>query len=470
MLTAITNRLDLEKKNRTFGSVSVVLSALENCMKYVDPKLLLDKALSLNGNALRVTDVFGQFKELDLEGFSSIYTVGAGKAASRMAQAVCQRLGKRIAAGAINVPYQTRTEVSRITMTKAGHPSPDQSGIMGTKKIINVLNKSSDRDLVIVLLSGGASSLMPLPRGELTLKQKKTVIGMLMSAGASVHELNIVRKHLSMIKGGQMLQFVKKHTTIISLIISDVVGDDLEIVASGPTFHDSSTYNDAANILKKYNLWNKRTNASEITKGIITQGINGVLSETLKPGDDHFENVHNFLIGNNTILCKRVVQFLKKKYKINASYLGSTFDGEAKSFGKNLAKLSSYRTPSRGGLPFAFVMGGETVVRLNQRKRNGIGGRNQEAVLSALMHSNFGKTQDVTIACIGTDGIDGNSEAAGALITPHTSSLVKKRKINLNKYLYSHDSFSILDALNSTIRTGLTETNVNDIALVCRLR
>ena len=469
MLITIANRLDLERENKTFGSVSVVLSALEKCMKYVDPRVLIGKALTLRGNVLRVTDVFGHSKETDLESFSSIYAVGAGKAASRMAEAVCQKLGQRIAAGAVNVPYETRSEVSKITMTKAGHPSPDESGIEGTEKIINILEKSCDRDLIIVLLSGGASALMPLPREEITLKQKKTVVGMLMSAGASIHELNVVRKHLSMIKGGQMLQFVKKHTTIISLIISDVVGDDLEVIASGPTFHDTSTYIDAANILKKYNLWNKRTKALEICKYIITQGIHGVLAETLKPGDEHFENVHNFLIGNNTILCKKVVQFLKK-YNINSSYLGSTFDGEAKLFGENLAKLSACMIPSKGGLPFAYVMGGETVVHLNQKKSNGIGGRNQEAVLSALMHSNLPKRQDVTIACIGTDGIDGNSEAAGALITPHTSSLVKKRKIDLNKYLYSHDSFSILDKLNSTIKTGLTETNVNDIAIVCRLR
>lgn len=469
MLIAIANRLALEEENKTFTSVSVVLSALEKCMKYVDPRVLVDKALTLRGSVSRISDVFGHTKELELQSFSSIYAVGAGKAASRMAQGVCQKLGQRIAGGAINVPYETRSEVSKITMTKAGHPSPDQSGIEGTKKIINILEKSGDKDLIIVLLSGGASALMPLPRDEITLKQKKTVIGMLMSAGASIRELNVVRKHLSMIKGGQMLRFVKKHTTIISFVISDVVGDDLEVIASGPTFPDSSTYNDAANILKKYNLWNKRRKALEICKYIITQGIHGDLAETPKPGDERFENVHNFLIGNNTILCKRLVQFLKR-YNINSSYLGSTFDGEAKSFGKNLAKLSSRAIPSRGGLPFAYVMGGETIVRLNQRKSNGIGGRNQEAVLAALMNSNLAKTHDVTIACIGTDGIDGNSKAAGALITPHTSSLVKKRKINLYKYLYSHDSFSILDKLNSTIKTGLTETNVNDIAIVCRLK
>ena len=258
MLIAIANRLALEEENKTFTSVSVVLSALEKCMKYVDPRVLVDKALTLRGSVLRVSDVFGHSKELELQTFSSIYTVGAGKAASRMARGVCQKLGQRIAGGAINVPYETRSEVSKITMTKAGHPSPDQSGIEGTKKIINILEKSGDKDLIIVLLSGGASALMPLPRDEITLKQKKTVIGMLMSAGASIRELNVVRKHLSMIKGGQMLRFAKKHTTIISFVISDVVGDDLEVIASGPTFPDSSTYNDAANILKKYNLWNKK--------------------------------------------------------------------------------------------------------------------------------------------------------------------------------------------------------------------
>jgi glycerate-2-kinase len=247
--------------------------------------------------------------------------------------------------------------------------------------------------------------------------------------------------------------------------LSDVVGDDIETIASGPTVPDRSTFKEAAMILKKYGLWaSKGKNRSAIA--LISRGLKGTIMDTPKPSDPIFDKVHNILIGNNTLLCKKATEYLKTR-GLEAVNLGSSFDGEAKNLGLLLARLAD--DVKKRAKPFAYILGGETTVKLNRMRRNGLGGRNQEAILAAGLKSTLRSTDDVTILCMGTDGIDGNSNAAGAFATPKTVSLIKQNETEMSKYLSRHDSYNALKKMCSLIITGRTGTNVNDISVVCSI-
>jgi glycerate-2-kinase len=430
-------------------SSRLVIAALEAAVKSVLPDTLVKQAVKFNGG-LSVRDIHG--RSVRLQRFDRVYIVGAGKAAAGMASALHSILHKKVAGGAIIVPYGVDAEIKGISVTHASHPVPDRSGLEGTKKILNVLGKAGWGDLVFVLISGGGSSLMPLPTAGVSLADKQKITSSLLRSGASIHEMNAVRKHLSAVKGGQLLRRISGSCTVVSLILSDVAGDDLEVIASGPTSPDRSTFVDALKILKKYGI-----NEPDAAISHISRGAKGEVEETPKPHDPIFLRVHNMLIGNNAIACASAVRYFKKR-GVPAVHLGSEFDGEARYFGVFLARIAS----DLGSKPFAIVAGGETTVRLN-RSRNGTGGRNQEAALSYLGEL---RRRDLALACMGTDGIDGNSDAAGALVSPKTLALAKK--LDLKKYLDSHDSYHAFEKLCSLIFTGYTGTNVNDIAVMCK--
>jgi glycerate 2-kinase len=317
------------------------------------------------------------------------------------------------------------------------------------------------------LISGGGSALLPLPAEGITVLNKQEIASTIMSRGASIHEINVVRKHLSMIKGGQLLRYVNRGCTVVSLILSDVIGDNIETIASGPTVPDSSTFKEAGLVLKKYHLWNDKKAQNAAVKEVIIKGMKGNINDTPKPGDPIFKNVNNLLIGNNALVCENAVKYLKK-HRLQALNLGSSFDGEAKNFGRTLASLAHNFGISFS--PFGFVLGGETTVKLNKRKNNGSGGRNQEAILAAILNFKFQCRDDISIVCMGTDGIDGNTDAAGGLLTPKTISITNEKKLELKSYLNNHDSYNALKKVNSLIITGRTGTNVNDIAIICRLK
>jgi glycerate-2-kinase len=444
----ISNRRELVSFHSDRSS-RLVLAALEAAVGSVMPDALVKHAVKFN-KGLSVRDVHG--KTIRLRKFDSLYIVGAGKAAAGMAVALQSILGKKVAGGAITVPYGVNAKIRGVSVTHASHPVPDREGVEGTKKILQVLGKAGRNGLVFVLISGGGSALMPLPAPGVSLVDKQKVTSQLLRSGASIHEMNSVRKHLSAVKGGQLLRHISSPCTVVSLILSDVVGDDLGVIASGPTSPDSSTFADALRTLKKYGIKKPDAAVAHISKG-----AKGKIGETPKPRDPVFSRVHNVLIGNNSIACTSAVDYLKKR-GLKAAHIGSGFDGEASDFGVFLARIAS----DLGGKPFAVVAGGETTVRLN-RSRNGAGGRNQEAALACLIEL---KQQGMALACMGTDGIDGNSKAAGALVSPKT--VAGAKKTDMKKYLDSHDSYHAFKKLRSLIFTGYTGTNVNDIAIMCR--
>lgn len=462
----IINREELVKFHQS-RSTRLALDALEAAIKSVKPETLVKRAVRFDGKTLSVRSIGGE-DAVNVE-FDNAYVVGAGKAAAGMMLALSAILNNRLATGAITVPYGTKIKINnnnnnkKITITEASHPVPDRSGIVGTKKILEILKQAKRGDLVIVLISGGGSALMPMPSIGISLSDKQRMTNMLLRSGASIHEMNIVRKHLSAVKGGQMLRYIDRSCNVVSLIISDVIDDDLDVIASGPTCPDNSNFKDALKILKKYNL----ANSSDPVFEHIERGIRGEIPDTPKSGDPIFSNTHNVIIGNNTLVCKNISTYLQER-GLRPVYLGSRFDGSASDFGKFLARLTS----DLAGAPFAIIAGGETTVLLN-KSRNGMGGRNQEAAVAYAIAfndhyseqvPNHSRRLDYAAAFIGTDGIDGNSDAAGALISQKTVSLSKR--MPLQKFLDWHDSYHALKKMNSLIFTGYTGTNVNDIALL----
>ena len=466
-MAIITNRMSLERRHHEYHSLKYALDALESAIMTVQPEILIRRALKLRDSKLSISDIRGNKSELDINNFKSIFVVGAGKGTAKMAKALCHILKGKITYGAINVPYGNKTHLDSIYITEANHPIPDEAGIEGTKKIINILKKTHKSDLVFVLISGGGSALMPFPVGGLKLEDKKKITYKMLASGASIDEINIVRKHLSLIKGGQLVRFVKRGCAIFSLILSDVIGDNIATIASGPTVPDNSTFKDAAFILQKYHIFANKTLEKSPIFTIIKKGLEGSIDDTPKPGNSIFDNVYNFLIGNNTLACNKAVESLRKN-NIQVIHLGSSFNSQAIDFGKLLGRLTTDFAIS--SLPIAFVLGGETTVKLNKRRENGKGGRNQEAILSAAMKCRFEDRDDITIVSMGTDGIDGNSMAAGGLLTPKTLYLIQKMNINLKKYLKNHDSYTALKKINSSLISGGTGTNVNDIAIICIMK
>ena len=442
----IINRHKLERFHSDRSS-RLILSAFEAAIDSVKPAPLVKRAVKFNNRQLIVRDIYDNVARL--REFDRVYVVGAGKAAAGMAYTLCSILHNRVAAGAITVPYGTKAKIKGVLVMQASHPIPDKAGIEGTKNILSILKKADQNDLVIVLISGGGSALMPLPAPGVSLADKQKITHSLLRSGASIYEINAVRKHLSAVKGGQLLRHMNESCKVVSLILSDVIGDDLGIIASGPTSPDSSTFGDTLNILRKY-----RIDPPDTAAKLIAKGVEGTVEETPKPQDLVFSRVYNMLIGNNAIACKAATCYLKKR-GMKAVHLGSEFDSEAKEFGAFLARL----TLDFGRKHFAVVAGGETTVRLDRRK-NGLGGRNQEAALACLAHL---YRQDVAVGCMATDGIDGNSDAAGALVSPKT--IVLAKKMDLQKYLDMHDSYHALKKLHSLIFTRYTGTNVNDVSI-----
>jgi glycerate 2-kinase len=450
----IKNRADLERAHGK--GAKIVLGAVEAAIKSVEPGMLVKRAVKAGKDSITFSDIYK--KSFTIRDFKDVYVVGAGKAAGPMAAALSKMLKGRVTGGAINVPKRTRhaAAIDRISITYASHPVPDESGVRGAKRITGVLEKANEDDLAIVLISGGGSALLPLPAEGISLLDKQRVTKDLLASGASIFEINTVRKHLSAVKGGQLAR--RARCRVVSLVLSDVVGDDLAVIASGPTFPDPTTYSDALEIIKRHKIRNARVARH------LERGAAGKIADTPKPGDSLFSRVKNVLVGNNQVACESAARYLALRQIPAVESLGSEFDGEAQDFGRFVARVASGRSG-----PFALVAGGETTVRLgNTAANNGKGGRNQEAALACALSLNDPK--GITAAFVGTDGIDGNSDAAGAIVSDRSAAgIAAVGPANVQNHLRSHDSYHALKKMKSLVFTGYTGTNVNDIAIALRL-
>lgn len=432
---------------------ALALQSLECALNAVDPKQLLHSKLSLKKSNLRVDG-----SSFDLKNFRNIYVVGGGKASGLMAEALEEILGKQITAGIVNVPYGSKQKTRAIELHEASHPVPDQAGVEGTQRMIKIAEQADKDDFVICLISGGGSSLMPLPREGVSLEDKRELTGALLKSGATINEINVVRKHLSDFKGGWLAKKAYP-AAVLNLILSDVVGDSLDSIASGPTVPDSSTFADAKGVLEKYGLWE---NAPSSVRKVLFEGAKGLIAETPKAGDPAFEKVYNVVVGNNQTASEAAVDYLKSD-GLNTFLLTATLEGEAKHVGTELAALAREVAASGHPVhkPAGIVVGGETTVTVTGK---GLGGRNQELALAAALK--FKNAEACVLASLSTDGVDGPTDAAGAIVDGFTLTRAARLGLNPEEFLVDNNSYHFFSKLEDLIVTGQTGTNVNDISVI----
>jgi glycerate 2-kinase len=428
--------------------------------------LLRRQALSIFRAALQaadpVTAVKRHLEKLDFAGYRHIYVIGAGKAGASMAVAVERILGKRITQGLINVKdgHVVRNKAGhvanlrRIQLNQCGHPVPDARGVAGAQRIAQIAETAGSEDLVLCLISGGASALLPLPAPPHTLAAKQRVPRMLLACGADIHEFNTVRKHLSCIKGGQLARLAWP-ASVEALLLSDVIGDDPAVIGSGPTVPDPSTFADVARIFGRYGL-HKRIPA--LIRRRIEQGIRGEIPETPKPGGPIFRRVRNSIIGSNRLALDAAAR-RARQFGFRTLVLSSEIQGETREIARMHAAIA--REVVRFGTPVrpaaCIISGGETTVTLRGK---GLGGRNQEFVLAAAL--DIAGLHNTLVFSGGTDGTDGPTDAAGALADGATLA----RKPDAAAYLRDNDSYHYFEALGDLVKTGPTLTNVMDVRLI----
>ncbi len=382
--------------------------------------------------------------------FEHIFVVGAGKAAAPMAQAIERMLGKRITRGLVNVKHGHALKLSRIEQNECGHPVPDEAGVRGAQRIATIAREATERDLVICLISGGASALMPLPAPPITLAEKQATTNLLLACGASIHEINAVRKHISAIKGGQLAALASP-ARVVSLILSDVIGDNLDVIGSGPTSPDASTFAQARSVFEKYGIWTK---APRAVRQRLDSGSRGEIPETPKS----LSNVENRIIGSNG-LALEAAAVAAKELGFKTLILSSSIEGETREIAGMHAAIAREIRQSGHPLrpPACLISGGETTVTLRGK---GKGGRNQEFALAAAV--GIAGLKNVLIFSAGTDGTDGPTDAAGAQSDGKTF----ERGPEALRRLANNDSYNFFAALKDLIITGPTGTNVMDIHLI----
>ncbi len=429
-----------------------VLKVLEAGIERVDPFKAVKAAIQLRGNVLIVKD-----QRFDLSKYRRIIVVGLGKASGRMAEAVERVLGDLIEDGLIIIPKGTTqmTSLRKVRVAEAIHPLPTEENLRAAEALVKLVEGLNEKTLLIILISGGGSALLTYPAEGVSLESLKTVTKALMNAGADIFELNTVRKHLSAVKGGQLARLAQP-ATIISLIMSDVVGDDLSVIASGPTAPDPSTFQDAKNVLERRGLW--ESVPPDIRERILA-GVVGRVRETPKPGDPLFKRVHNFVIASVRDSLEAMVN-TAGRLGYPAVILTPFLEGEAREAAKFILAVGrSIRVVGRPFKPpIMLLFGGETTVTV---KGGGRGGRNQEFVLATVPRLKM--LERAVVASIGTDGIDGPTDAAGAIADEGTMSVALGRGLDPIEYLENNDSYNFFYKAGGLIFTGPTGTNVGDI-------
>lgn len=421
-------------------------------VKSVLPEKLITGIMRLDGSVLTIDE-----HKVQLDQVNNIYVIGAGKASAAMGHYVESILGNRITGGHIVVKYGHACKLKKVIVAEAGHPVPDSNGLKATEEIIKISTQATENDLVICLISGGGSALLAdLPQGLLP-EELYIVNNLLIRCGASINEINCVRKHLSGVKGGQLARIVGP-AQLVTLILSDVTGNPLEVIASGPTVPDPSTFSDALKVIEKYAL------STDITTGVLNylrDGLHGIHPETPKPGDPLFTGTFNILAGTNQIALRAA-----KNQAVRMGYKTYIIDSELKGDVENVCEsvistAISFQNNKEIQKPVCLLFGGETTVRING---NGRGGRNQHLALSAAIR--LKNIPDITLLSAGTDGTDGPTDAAGAVADIGTV----RRAMSLNEdpeiYLSEFNSYNFFKRVGGHIMTGPTFTNVMDIVVV----
>ncbi len=421
----------------------------------VDPAEAVYRPLSRIGDRLLIDQ-----QAYHLRAYEHVYVVGAGKAAMPMAEAVCEVLGDQLSGGVIITKYQhaDRSLPDRIRVHEAGHPVPDENSVSATRDLAAMLSRATPRDLVISLISGGGSALLTLPAAGISLADLQAATQLLLRAGTPIDQINAVRKHLDTIKGGGLARLAQG-ATIATLLLSDVIGDVLSVIASGPTAPDPSTFAEAWRVIERYGLPDQLPAS---VRDHLQRGVAGGIPETPKVGDALFERVQTVIIGSNAQAAQAAVT-LAQQLNLNTLLLSTQVQGEARDVAQVAAAIAKeivlYDRPAPK--PACLILGGETTVTVKGR---GLGGRNQELALAAAIA--IDGLPHTLIAALGTDGTDGPTDAAGALATGETVGRAKAIDLEARAYLIDNDAYHFFQALDDLIITGPTGTNVNDLLFI----
>ena len=419
----------------------------------VDAQECVKRFVKLQGRALRIGGV-----DYNLESFERVLVVGTGKASPRMGVALEEELGDRISDGVINTKYAHAEPLRRIRTVECGHPVPDEAGVEGTREILAALEGADDRTLVICLISGGGSALMPAPSEGITLQEKQDTTRLLLECGANIVELNAVRKHLSRVKGGGLARTAFP-ATVVSLMLSDVIGDPMDVIASGPTVPDTSTFKTCMEIFRKYEVSNR---LPEAVRARFEAGAAGETPETPKPGDAVLERCHNVIVGSNGLAVAAAAD-RARDLGYNTLVLSTRLEGEAREVAHVYSAIGKEILTS--GVPVAapacVIAGGETTVTV---RGSGKGGRNQELVLAGSMH--LSGWEGTVLFSGGTDGTDGPTDAAGAIADAETIKRAESVGLSAIESLKNNDSYHFFKPLGDLVMTGPTGTNVADVAFV----
>jgi hydroxypyruvate reductase len=436
----------------------------------VDPATAVKRVLHRDGDHLAVADL-----SCDLTKMRHLIVIGAGKASAAMAQGVEAVLGDRVAAGIVNVKDGCAVPLSKIEVNEAGHPSPDQRGLLGTQQMLAQLDNLTCDDLVLCLISGGGSALLEAPMPDITLDDLAALTQQLLACGATINEINAVRKHLSQVKGGGLARRAQP-APLIALILSDVVGSPLDTIASGPTAPDPTTFADAYAVLERYD---PLTTAPPAIVQHLRAGCAGRWPETPKPGDPLFADVHNVIVASNEMAAHAAVE-RARNLGLDAALLSTYVEGEAREIGIVCGALAQEMLHSGQPLspPACLVAGGETTVTLRPNSElvlnvvvkgqalrgHGSGGRNQELALAAALK--IDGWDDAMIVTLATDGSDGPTDAAGAFAFGSTVARARALGLDPRAYLANNDSYHFFAALGDLLVTGPTRTNVNDLIFI----
>lgn len=435
-----------------------LLDMFNAALAAVDPYRAVAKAFRIETDRL-----FAGGGVYDLSVFDRILVVGAGKATAAMAAAIEDALGSRIDSGIIVVKYGHAGTLRLIEQAEAAHPVPDEAGVQATQRILELVRRADEKTLVICLLSGGGSALLVAPHRGIALEDKQRTTELLLKAGATIDELNMVRKHLSAVKGGRLAQLAHP-ATVLTLILSDVIGDRLDVIASGPTASDSSTFADALQVIERYRL---RAELPPAVAALLERGMTGQEPETVKSGDAGFLRTRNAIVGSSA----QAVAAAREK----AAALGwrpevvtTELSGDVRDAARLLArKAVAALDEMKQGERRCLLSGGETTVVVHG---TGKGGRNQELALAFALE--IKEIDGITLLSAGTDGTDGPTDAAGAMVDGSVAGKARDLGIHPEVYLGNNDSYAFFQRLDAQtggqhhLLTGPTGTNVMDIQII----
>ena len=441
------------------------LKDLENiyrdAVREVDPAGLIQSRVKKDGRTLLIHGQDTKISE-DLSCYKQVIVLGIGKASARMASAMESILEGELSKGFVITKYGHGRKLRKIQVMEAGHPVPDENSLEGARILSQMAGAADVHTLIINLISGGGSSLLSLPADGISLEDKRQTTRVLLASGADIDEMNCIRKHISKVKGGGLAK-IASPARLINLILSDVIGDRIDTIASGITAPDHTTFQDALSIVRKYALEDKLPQA---VRDHLVQGAQGNIPETPKAGNPVFSNTVNIILGNNT-LAVSAARKTAERLGYDARILSTTLAGEASEAGSYFAQLAKVIDSGKSGIakPAAIIAGGETTVTIRGK---GKGGRNQELALAYAieLHRIYPGSSNIFFLSAGTDGSDGPTDAAGAFVTPALMEKMKAISAQAAACLTENDSYHFFRDTGDLFKTGPTYTNVCDIQIL----